>query len=139
MDPLIIPIVGMAIPLVIVPVALGMKHARRERELEHAERMRALELGSTLPQDEPWWTPGRLGLALGLGVPLGVFACAALATAAEGYHAGIWLAAAVVGSAGVVWGSDLAARGSVSREAVPAYSVKPSVEEDAFDVAGARG
>ena len=84
MDPIIIPIVGMAIPIVIVPVALGIKYARRERELEHAERMKALELGRTLPQDEPLWSPGRLCLAIGVGVPIGVFGFAWLASGGEG-------------------------------------------------------
>jgi hypothetical protein len=139
MDALIIPIVGMSIPIVIVPVALAMKHAKRVRELEHTERIRALELGRTLPQDESWWNPGRMGLALGLGVPLGVFACAAAATVADGYHAGVWLAAAVVGSAGVVWGSDLAAGKSAGVMNTPAYGAKPIVADDAFDVVGARG
>lgn len=138
MDPLIIPIVGMSIPILIVPTALAAKRAQRERELEHAERMKALQLGRTLPRDEPWWTPARLGLALGLGVPSSVFACAAVVTLATGYHSGIWLAAAVVGSAGVVWGSDLARRGP-AEQAAPAHSAKPSVDEDAFDVVGARG
>ena len=50
----IIPIVGMSIPIILVPVILGLRHARLERELEHAERMKALELGRTLPKDEPF-------------------------------------------------------------------------------------
>lgn len=135
MDPMIIPIVGMAIPMVIVPAALGIKQARRERELEHIERMQALQLGRTLPRDEPWWTPGRLGLAIAVAVPLGVFACAAVATAAEGYHAGIWITAGLVGCVGVEKGSSLARRGTVQ----PARPEKPVVEDDAFDVVGARG
>ena len=59
---MIIPIVAMAIPIVLVPVVLGIRHARLERELEHAERMKALELGRTLPEDEPWWTPPRISV-----------------------------------------------------------------------------
>lgn len=138
-DALIIPIVAMAIPIVIVPVALGMKHARRERELEHAERMRALELGRTLPQDESWWSPGRLGLVIGLSVPISVFFCAALATMSGGFHDVIWVAAAVVGVTGVVCGSRLASHQPASQGYVGGDFVKPTVEEDAFDVAGMRG
>lgn len=137
-DPLLIPIAGMAIPLIIVPVALGCKHATRARELTHAERMRALELGRRLPQDQPWWTPARLGLAIGAGVPLAVFVCAAVATAAAGFQDGIWIATLAVGLTAVVCGSILAGRsalGGTGNERVD----KPFVEEDAFDVVGARG
>ena len=35
MDPLIIPIIAVLIPIVIVPTALGIKHARFLREVEH--------------------------------------------------------------------------------------------------------
>ena len=53
----LIPIVALAIPIVLVPVVLGICHARNERELEHSERMKALELGRALPGDESRWTP----------------------------------------------------------------------------------
>ena len=36
-----------------IPIAFHFRHERRKRELEHIERMKALELGRTLPQDEP--------------------------------------------------------------------------------------
>ncbi len=42
MDPLIIPIVALLIPMIIVPTAMGIKHARYLREVEHKERMRAM-------------------------------------------------------------------------------------------------
>lgn len=31
MDPLVIPIVGMAIPIILVPAILGLRHARLDR------------------------------------------------------------------------------------------------------------
>jgi len=138
-DALILPIVAMGIPVVLVPAVMGMKHARRERELEHAERMRALELGRTLPQDESWWSPARLGLAIGLTVPIGVFFCAAVATLLDDFHDTIWVASAIVGVAGVVCGSRLAGRQSASQGYVGTDFAKPSVDEDAYDVAGMRG
>src|SRR5215208_4964050 len=98
----IIPIVGMAIPIILVPVILGLRHARLLRELEHAERMKALELGRTLPQDETWWAPSRICVAIGLGVPVGVFWCAYLATDRYHYQTPVWLSAGIVGLAGVV-------------------------------------
>ena len=54
MDPLIIPIVALLIPIIIVPTALGIKHAKFLREVKHAERMRAMELGRTRAEDESW-------------------------------------------------------------------------------------
>ena len=30
--------------------------------MEHIERMKALELGRTLPQDEPWFSPVRIAV-----------------------------------------------------------------------------
>ena len=48
MDPLIIPIVALLVPIIIVPTALGIKHARYLREVEHAERMRAMDQGRLL-------------------------------------------------------------------------------------------
>src|SRR4051794_15887477 len=75
-DPLLIPIAGISLPVVLVPVVMGLRHARRERELEHTERIRALELGRTLPRDESWWTLPKITVLIGLGVPFVAFTCA---------------------------------------------------------------
>jgi hypothetical protein len=139
MDPVLIPILGMLIPLVIVPVALVTKHARTARQLEHAERMRALELGRTLPMDESWWSPPRICVAIGAGVPIGVFLAAWLASASVGYQDGIWVGAMGVGLAGVIGGSILSARYLAQRERSQASYAKPVVDDDAYDVVGARG
>ena len=44
-------------------IILGIRHDRRKREMEHIERMKALELGRTLPQDEPWLSPAKIAAA----------------------------------------------------------------------------
>lgn len=141
----IIPIVGMAIPIILVPVALGLRHARIERQLEHAERMRALELGRTLPKDEPFWGPARISVAFGVGVPVGVFFCALIASR-ESHVSQIplWASACVVGLGGVISGAGLAYRhlerswGGPHVEDYRAH--KPDmIDEDAFDVVGRRG
>ena len=49
---------------------------RYTRELEHAERIKALELGRTLRADDSWWTLPRISVAIGAGVPAVVFFCA---------------------------------------------------------------
>jgi hypothetical protein len=42
-------VLGFVFVLSIVPIVGGLLHARRERTLVHAERMKALELGRDLP------------------------------------------------------------------------------------------
>jgi hypothetical protein len=143
MDPLLIPIIALAIPIVVVPTALTFRHKRLERELEHAERIRALELGRTLPRDEPWWAPARIAVAIGAGVPIGVFGVAFLASQTLRDPEPVWIAAGTVGLAGVVGGTFLAWRslmhGARSKPAASMGWSKPYVEDDAFDVVGQRG
>jgi hypothetical protein len=123
-------------PLAIV---LSQKNERRKREMEHIERMKALEFGRTLPQDEPWWSPQRIAVVIGGMVPLGVFVSAAFATSAVGYHETVWIAAAMVGIASVISGSILAAQSLKEQGSKPLNADKPYVEEDAYDVVSARG
>lgn len=142
MNTMLIPLVGMLIPIVIVPVALGVRYARHERGLEHAERMKALDLGRTLPRDEPWWSPARISVAIGAGVPVGVFVCAWLATVSSGFHDGVWISATGVGMTAVISGSVLAAKHFAHRAQAEngLYATKPVFDDaDAYDVVGRRG
>jgi hypothetical protein len=140
MSPLVIPIIALLIPVVVVPTALGVKYAQRLRELEHAERMKALELGRTLPQDEPWWSPAKVSVAIGAGVPIGVFYCAYLATESAGFREEVWGTSAAVGLAAVISGAVLANKHfNLRARAEQAYAAKSPAEADAFDVVSARG
>ncbi len=143
MNTLVLPIVGMLIPIVLVPIILGLKHARLERELEHRERMRALELGRTLPQDEPWSSPARTIAMIGAGVPVGVFFIAWIASRGPEFHPEVWVAAGFVGVASVVCGSTLAGLHLVYRARDRAFTAggqdKPVMDADAYDFAGSRG
>jgi hypothetical protein len=122
-----------------VPIGLHYRNERRKRELEHIERMKALEFGRTLPQDEPWWSPARLAVLIGAGVPLGGFLCVGLATSAVGFHESMWIAATMVGIASVISGSILAGQSFSQKKTSAPYDVtKPDVEEDAYDVVSAR-
>jgi hypothetical protein len=118
------------------------KWAIAKRQLEHAERMKGLELGLILPRDEPWWSPPKIAIALGAVVPLGVFLFAWRASESLGYQAGIWISAMIVGTTGIGCGMGLAVRYLTHREQIlnagNPYS-KPVVDEDAFDVVGTRG
>ncbi len=141
-DPLVIPIVGMAIPMIIVPTSLYYRHARHLRELEHAERMKALAMGRSLPQDESYWSPPRICLAIAAGVPASVFFVAWMASESLGFHEEIWVSAGIVGLAAVVSGSLLANRHLAAREGIrdnAPWGSKPDVDADAFDVVSRRG
>ncbi len=131
--------------VVMIPISIGLhfQHERRKREMEHIERMKALELGRTLPQDEPWFSPERMALVIvliGGAVPLGAFLAAAISTAIAGFHDGMWIAASSVGMASVISGSILAGKSLKRREtALSPSNLKPYVEEDSYDVVSARG
>ncbi len=93
-----------------------------------------------MPQDEPWFSPTKIGASIAILVPVGVFVPAWFATQLAGYHETIWIAAAMVGMAAVIGGSTLAGT-AAKYEVGPAEPAldKPHVEEDAYDVVGSRG
>jgi hypothetical protein len=143
MDPLIIPIVGMLIPIIIVPTALGIKHAKLLREVEHAERMRAMELGQTLPGDQSL-TPGSVAVFIGAGVPIAAMVIAWMAGRSiheEGPLEAIWMTAGMVGLGGVICGTVLGAQQFSKRDQAAAVSAeeKLAFDPDAYDVVGRRG
>ena len=143
MNPLVIPILALLIPIVVAPTAMWVKYAQRQRELEHAERIRALELGRTLPKDEAWWTLPRISVAIGAGVPAAVFFCAWQAGRTQGDPSVTWVAASVVGLAAVVCGSGLSlwhfSRHDQSAHLADGFHAKPQFDADAYDVVSSRG
>src|SRR5271166_2330170 len=88
-------------------VHFGIRLERTKRELEHKERMRALELGRNLPGDGSWLSPLRAGVLVAAGVPIGVFGAALLSSLALGYREGIWQPAGIVSIFAVVCGTVL--------------------------------
>jgi hypothetical protein len=142
-DPMLIPFAGIALPVVLVPVILGIRYARVEREMEHRERIRAMELGRTLPCDEGWWTLPRIAVAISGGVPASVFFCAWQASNALEDPKVAWIAAGIVGLGAVVCGSALAGlhylRQAPSAGRPDDPYAKAPFDADAFDVAGSRG
>jgi hypothetical protein len=136
----LIPIFGMLIPIIIVPVALGIKHSRHLRELDHAERIKAMELGRKLPGDDKWETAPQLAALIGAGVPIGVFGFAWLTSMMTGFHQDIWMSAMTVGVAGVICGTILAAKHFARQAGAENLSAaKPTYDADAFDVVSSRG
>jgi ABC-type spermidine/putrescine transport system permease subunit II len=138
MDPLLIPVFALLIPIVIVPTAMAFKKAERARQLEHAERMRALELGRTLPKDEGWWNAARISVTIGAGVPIFSMFAAMVATEWSGFQERIWLMCGMVSMAAVISGTSLAFRHFFSPTQDTAVE-KPQYDPDAFDVVGRRG
>jgi hypothetical protein len=137
---LVLPVVAMGVPVVLVPIIMGIRLGRHERELQHAERMKALQLGRTLRIDEPWWTPARISVAIGAGVPICVFFFAWLASGHEHFQTPIWLSAGLVGVSAVVGGTTLAHRNLSRAQDGPStangHLAKPTFDAEALDVAG---
>jgi len=137
--------IALGFTLSILPILLSFRHSRRKLELNHAVRMKALELGRPVPGDEerehePWTMAARLTMAIGFMVPLGSLGCALIASLALGFHQVIWIMAGMVGLGGVLCGCALAGQTFGSNERSPeGTNHKPYVEEDAYDVVGARG
>ncbi len=124
-------------------VHFGIRLERTKRELEHKERMRALELGRSLPGDGSWFSPLRAGVLVAAAVPIGLFGSAVLASMSIGYQGEIWQAAGIVSCFAIVCGTVLTgtafARHSQELPQKPASVVKEQVEDDAYDVVSARG
>lgn len=139
-------LIGLAALAIVVglPVWLGIRYAWREREMEHTERMKAMELGLTLPKDQPWTTPGRLSAAIGAGVPIGAFFLAFIDSQGNHHSAeAAWVAAGFVGVAGVIAGTILATRlaapGAPSRQDGMVAKPDSAYDPEAYDVVSRRG
>jgi hypothetical protein len=138
-------IIVLSFTVSILPIILSFKHSRRKLELDHTERMKAMELGRPVynqaeREDEPWTIAARLAMALGVVVPLGSLGCAFVASLALGFQQTIWVMAGMVGLGGVLCGGLLAGQTCSANKSSAEHSrLKPYVEEDAFDVVAARG
>src|SRR5262249_18571092 len=134
----------------------GLLYARRNRILEHAERMKAIEMGRPWPLDKATMdaaavaqaaaaehSPERMGHTLAVKVPLGALGIALAASFFLGRSVDelAWIAAGAVGVSGVVCGTLLTRHQITARESAQAtaYEPKPAVDPDAFDVVSRRG
>ena len=96
-----------------------------------------MELGQTLA-DEHSWTPAGIAASIGAGVPIASMFIAFIAAPRTGQADSLWMAAGMIGVAGVICGSILAAM-QMSKAGKPSADLKPSYEPDEFDVVGSRG
>jgi hypothetical protein len=151
MDPLLIPIVAILMPLVLAPTVIFMKHRHRRREWEHLERMKAMDFHVPM-QSAPQVGKAADVAAIGAGVPF-VSVLAALMTtliwepSVDGDPSvvpGIAWGCAVLISLGAMFTSLILAfmHGRATRysEASAAmHNGKPVYDPDAFDVVSSRG
>jgi hypothetical protein len=136
-----------------LPVGLSMRHARLERRLLHAERMKAMELGLPFPEPAPQGGDAELTdtrpWALAVWVPLAVFGTTlGVAVWAElSVPLGVWFAAACIGATGILCGSILLlllpaatlAGSSPGSAGAKARGSKPMLDPDSFETVGRRG
>lgn len=152
-DPLVIPIVAIAMPLLLVPTILVLKHRFKRREWEHLERMRAMNSASPPPRPVGSVGSGGVG-AIGAGVPaasvLGAFLTTLYAPPTSLFDdipvaVVAWACAAVIAGGGMFTALVLAflqartVRHIASIEASHAETFKPAFDPDTFDVVGSRG
>lgn len=135
--PLLLGAMVLAIPL--IAIVLGVRQSRYEREVEHRERMKALELGRSLPRDAPFWSPNRLCAAMGILLPLALFGLAFGFTRfmRTEHTEAVWVFAGLTAMTGMVCGTILAVL-LPRREPAPA-DTKPMFDPDALDTTGRRG
>jgi hypothetical protein len=148
MNPLWIPIVGILMPIVLVPMIMLLKHRTLGREWQHKERMKALEMGASLPSS----TAGGSVVAIGAGVPIASVIAAAVTTLAYESSSGgdevpvygiAWGCAFLISILGMVSALVLAhIQGRAHKEIESLHAMrdaKPAFDPDAYDVVSSRG
>ena len=150
MEPLIIPIVAILMPLFLVPTILVLKHRHKKREWEHRERMKAMET--------PFQFPQVLGLgnsrgvaAIGAGVPMASVLAAFLTSLTweptsfddVPVPAVAWGCAVLISAGALVTSLTLASMHAKAAEKADSMArmdnAKPVFDPDTFDVVGSRG
>ena len=138
-------VLGVAFVMSFVSLMIGMAlhQGRRRKEREHAERMRAMELGLVPQPSGLDWPAAAVCIAIGAGVPLGSFAVAWLATLTTNVANEIWFAPVFVSFAAIGASKKLTyrmidAKGGSSVSARPTPVAKPEPSADAYDFAGHR-
>jgi hypothetical protein len=123
-----------------IAVIMGIRHDRYKRDLEHKERMLALELGRPLPGDVPWLSTQRIGFLMAVIVPVCLFGFAGFTTQAAGFQRSIWEPAGIVSALAILCGLGVVWVGRhYGNEAPRAPVEKTAVEDDAYDFVSARG
>ncbi|MFI5457841.1 MAG: hypothetical protein ACHRXM_20565 [Isosphaerales bacterium] len=150
-DPLIIPIVGILMPLVLVPTIIVLKHRHLRREWEHKERMKAMEIRLPTPIGQPAGKGTAIAL-IGGGVPIASVLSALLASVVIGEQGlpqdsiplnGIaWGCAVMISFFALVTSLILASMSPKAAKEVDSadhvINGKPVFDPDAYDVVSSR-
>ncbi len=142
---ILIPFGVFAFVTAIVTIVTVTKHAGRNREYAHQERLRALELGQPLHGGTFW--PSMAAISIGAVVPVASFVFAFLTNLLRPGSEEAWVFAGVVSTTAVGCGTFLAARLLHKPENSPTnwdtsadwQAGKPAVDPDAYDTVGQRG
>lgn len=138
-DDVVIPLVAIMLPMILVPTVLVLRQSTKQREWCHVERMKAMERGVPVPGTEIWTS--RVAIAIGAIMPVGVFGIAWLTSLTTNVDK-VWVAAALVGGAGVFGGIRLAGQAIAARpaegrsansESYTSVNDKPAFDPDAYE------
>lgn len=142
-EDVLIPLAAIGLPMLLVPSILTFRHVAKKRDLQHIERMKALETGRPVP-GESYWPQAFVCTAIGAGVPVASFLLTLMAwVSRHGTPPEIWIAPTIVSFiavAGGVHASTTMFRPSRAATPTDAHlNGKPSFDPDAYDVVGSRG
>jgi hypothetical protein len=123
------------------------KKARRQADMEHAERMKLLEMGLVPQPSGLEWPAAAVCIAIGAGVPISSFLVVWLACLTTKIPGPVWMAPVFVSFAAIGSTRKLALRiidprgkARTSAHEKSAWTVeKPAFDPEAFDVVGSRG
>ena len=143
-----IPILAILMPIVLVPMILILKHRTLQREWQHKERMRAIEMG--VPAPSP--AGGGSVVAIGAGVPIASVIAAAVTSLSYQPSSGgdesaifgiAWGCAFLISLLGMATSLFLAhIQGRARKEIESHHAIsdgKPVFDPDAYDVVSSRG
>jgi len=110
----LIAIIGLLLPVVLVPLTMTMRLRQRKREWEHLERMKSMELGLPVLRHSP---AGGV-VAIGAGVPIASMLMAFLVTCfiltnaddlglAHPHHGAPFQSLPSIPLLGIIWGSAM--------------------------------
>jgi hypothetical protein len=150
-DPLLIPILGILMPLVLVPTVLVLKHRHSRREWDHKERMKAMEIRLPTPPSQLSGKSTAIAF-IGGGVPIASVITALLAGTtlredvlpqdAIAIHGIAWGCAVLISFGALATSLIMAfmfrksANESVHVE--PEMNGKPAFDPEAYDVVSSR-
>lgn len=133
-----IAVVAVLAIVVALPVVLSMRQAARDREYQHAERLKALELGRPFPGESGFHGPCS-SAGVGIWVPIAVFGIALAATQAVldsgAALVAVWGSAGCVGVTALICGTVLTLRNAERYDRIGSHAAaaKPAYEEPEFD------